>query len=67
VSDTPSLPPGPSVERLQALAPELFQALAAVLADVQLAQTMGWRPMLLPGTLELVRRVHGCCLRESSL
>jgi hypothetical protein len=66
MSDTLSLPPGPSVERLQALAPELWGALDAVLVDVQLAQTMGWRPMLLPGTLDLVRRVHSCCLRESS-
>jgi hypothetical protein len=66
VSATPSLPPGLSVERLQALAPELFQALAAVLADVALAQTMGWRPMLLPGTLDLVRWVHGRCLRDES-
>jgi hypothetical protein len=64
VSDTPSLSPGLSPERLQALAPELFQALAAVLADVQFAETMGWRPMLLPGTLELVRRVHALALRD---
>jgi hypothetical protein len=66
MSDTLSLPPGPSVERLRALAPELWGALDAVLADVQLSQTMGWRLMLLPGTLELVRRVHGRCLRDES-
>jgi hypothetical protein len=63
MNDTLSLPPGPSVERLRALAPELWSALDAVLADVQLAQTMGWRLMLLPGTLELVRRVHALALR----
>jgi hypothetical protein len=63
MSDTLPLPPGPSVERLQALAPELWGALDAVLADMQLAQTMGWRLMLLPSTLELVRRVHALALR----
>jgi hypothetical protein len=64
VSDTPSLPPGPPpVERLRALAPELFQALEAVLADMQFAQTMGWHPVLWPGTMDLVRRVHALALR----
>jgi hypothetical protein len=64
MSNTPSLPPGLSLERLHVLAPELFQAVEAVLADMQLAQTMGWRPVLLPGTLDLVRWVHGRCLRD---
>jgi hypothetical protein len=64
MSATPSLPPGLSLERLHALAPELFQALAAVLADMQFAETMGWHPMLWPGTMDLVRWVHGRCLRD---